>query len=241
MSTGSRPGLRNACLALCASDAVCPFINKTWPPPPPRRCQGHATADAGPWLERAALRVLAACLRAARPALRHCDWPRSTEPKGSSASRGLFDDMLPAASCIHSTVVRGCSSAEARAEGAVQGAAVQQCSSAVTAATAVRRRRWADKQGGDGTDRETGLLHAIAIWRCPHAVTLTLTTRHTAHGIQHGIRYGWTRYQVVSTARCSLLHRAQNTQCCVPHDPTGLAWTLYPSRRDGVPGSQVQR
>ncbi len=52
-------------------------------------------------------------------------------------------------------------------------------------------------QGDRETDREPGrgllLLHAIAIWWCPHAVTLTLTTRHAAHGAVHSTRHGGTR------------------------------------------------
>ena len=66
-------------------------------------------------------------------------------------SRGLFDDMLPAVSCI-----RGCSSAEARVEG---GCRVQRCSSAVTAATAAQFDVVGGQtrgQGGTRWDRETG-------------------------------------------------------------------------------------
>ena len=203
-----------------------------------------------------ALRVLAACLRAARPARRRCDWPRSTEPKGSSASRGLFDDMLPAASCIHSTwycrtglqqrrsARRGC--------GAVQGAAVQHqcsdCSHCSSTSSVVGR------QAGRRRDRESGLLHAIAIWRCPQRRNVNLN--HAAHGTRHTVRstvFGTvgqgTRERRRPGARPSRIH---STQCwkscprascifCAPHDPTGLAWILYPSRRDGVPGSHVQR
>ena len=115
---------------------------------------------------------------------------------------------------------------------------VQQCSdcSHCSSTSSVGRqagRRW-DGQG----DRAAPCHRDLAL---PSRRNVNLN--HAAHGTRHTARYSvrLDKYQVVSTARCSLLHRAQNTQCCVPHDPTGLAWTLYPSRRDGVPGSQVRR
>ena len=132
----------------------------------------------------------AACLCAARPALRRCDWTRSTEPKGSSASRVLFDDMLPAVSCR-----RGCCSAEARAEGVVQGAAVQRCSdcSHCSSTSSVGR------QGGMRWDRETGSQGAREGAAAPCHRDLVVPSRrnvnlnHTARGTQRGTRYGWTR------------------------------------------------
>ena len=177
----------------CASDDdVCPFINKTWPTPPPRCRQGHATADAGPWLERlmrCVCLLLACVLHGQRggavigPGARNRRGPRPLEGCSTTCS------LLHRAYIVHGTVVRGCSSAEARAEGAVR-CRVQRCSiSAVTAATAVRRRRWwADKQGGDGTG-SPGCSMPSRSGGALNAVTLTLTTRHTAHGTRYAARY----------------------------------------------------